>query len=115
MPEPDTMAPDDFRRSLPRFSGENLKRNGKLVEEFAGLASSLGCSPAQLALAWVLRQGENIIPIPGTKRLKYLKENAAAATIVLSNKDLERIESLLKTHPAAGQRYDPGNMALVEL
>ena len=114
MPEPETMAADDFRRSLPRFKGENLERNKKLVEEFAALASSLGCSPAQLALAWVLRQGETLLPIPGTKRLKYLEENAASVDIVLEKETLARIQALLSAHPAAGPRYDPGNLDLVD-
>jgi len=114
MPEPETMAADDFRRSLPRFKGENLERNKKLVEEFAALASSLGCSPAQLALAWVLHQGETLLPIPGTKRLKYLEENAASVDIVLEKETLARIQALLSAHPTAGPRYDPGNLDLVD-
>jgi aryl-alcohol dehydrogenase-like predicted oxidoreductase len=114
MPEPETMASDDFRRSLPRFAGENLEHNKRLVQEFADLAQSLGCSAAQLALAWVLHRGDTIIPIPGTKRLKYLEENAGAADIALTKKDMDMIEALLNAHPAAGQRYDSGNMKLVE-
>jgi len=114
MPEPDTMASDDFRRVLPRFTGENLERNKKLVHEFAALAKTLACTAAQLALAWVLHKGDTIIPIPGTKRIKYLEENAGAADIILEKKDIDRIEDLLKAYPAAGQRYDPGNMGLVD-
>lgn len=114
MPEPDTMVSDDFRRSLPRFTGENLRANKELAREFASLAQSLGCSAAQLALAWILHKGDTIIPIPGTKRLKYLEENAGATEISLGKKDMDRIEGLLKAHPAAGQRYDPGNMGLVD-
>ncbi|MDX9784930.1 MAG: aldo/keto reductase [Spirochaetia bacterium] len=114
MPEPDTMVSDDFRRSLPRFTGENLRANKELAREFASLAQSLGCSAAQLALAWILHKGDTIIPIPGTKRLKYLEENAGATEINLDKKDMERIEALLEAHPAAGQRYDAGNMGLVD-
>jgi len=114
MPQPDTLAPDDFRRSLPRFLGENLHANKELAQEFASLAQTLGCTAAQLALAWILHKGDTLIPIPGTKRLRYLEENAGAVDIVLSKKDMERIEALLEAHPAAGQRYDPGNMRLVE-
>ncbi len=114
MPEPETMASDDFRHGLPRFTGENLERNKKLVWEFAALAKTLACTAAQLALAWVLHKGDTIIPIPGTKRLKYLEENAGATDIILEKKDMDRIEALLKAHPAAGQRYDPGNMGLVD-
>lgn len=114
MPEPETMASDDFRHGLPRFTGENLEKNKKLVQEFAALAKNLGCTAAQLALAWVLHKGDTIIPIPGTKRLKYLEENAGAADIILEKKDMDRIEDLLKAYPAAGQRYDLGNMKLVD-
>jgi aryl-alcohol dehydrogenase-like predicted oxidoreductase len=114
MPEPETMASDDFRHGLPRFTGENLERNKKLVHEFATLAKTLACTAAQLALAWVLHKGDTIIPIPGTKRLKYLEENAGAADIILEKKDMDRIEDLLKAYPAAGQRYDLGNMKLVD-
>jgi len=96
---------NDFRKHLPRYSGEHLENNQKLASEFAALAASKKITPAQLALAWVLAQGDNIIPIPGTKRRKYLEENAAAADVILSHEDIEEIEGLLKKYPNIGPRY----------
>ena len=96
---------DDFRKHLPRYSGDYLENNQNLASEFAALAERKNITPAQLALAWVLAQGENIIPIPGTKRRKYLEENAGAADVVLSKEDIEEIESLLKKYPNIGPRY----------
>jgi aryl-alcohol dehydrogenase-like predicted oxidoreductase len=107
------LAADDFRRTLPRFDDEHLKNNVQLVNEFAAIAESKNATPAQLALAWVLAQGEDIIPIPGTKKRKYLEENAKAVDISLSQNDLDAIESLLAKYPAVGQRYGQGAMALV--
>ena len=100
-----TLEKNDFRKHLPRYSGEYLENNQKLASEFAGLAASKNIKPAQLALAWVLAQGDNIIPIPGTKRRKYLEENAAAADVILSYEDLEEIQGLLKKYPNIGPRY----------
>ena len=96
---------DDFRKHLPRYSGNYLENNQNLASEFAALAARKNSTPAQLALAWVLAQGENIIPIPGTKRRKYLEENAAAVNVVLSVEDLEEIKGLLKKYPNIGPRY----------
>jgi len=96
---------DDFRKHLPRYSGDYWENNQKLASEFAALAARKNITPAQLALAWVLAQGDNIIPIPGTKRRKYLEENAASADVVLSSEDLEEIEGLLKKYPNIGPRY----------
>ena len=96
---------NDFRKHLPRYSGGYWENNQKLASEFAALAASRNITPAQLALAWVLAQGDNIIPIPGTKRRKYLEENAAAANIVLSPEDIEEIEGLIKKYPNIGPRY----------
>ncbi len=104
---------DDFRRTLPRFKGESWENNKKLVEEFADIAASKKCSPAQLALAWVLAQGEDIIPIPGTKRIKYLEENAKAVEINLSKNDLSMIENIVAKYPNVGQRYSDGAMKLI--
>ena len=109
----DTLPEDDFRRTLPRFKGENWNNNKKLVDEFAEFASSINCTPAQLALAWVLAQGEDIIPIPGTKRIKYLEENAKAVEINLTKKDLDKLEELVAKYPYVGQRYSNGAMKLV--
>jgi aryl-alcohol dehydrogenase-like predicted oxidoreductase len=95
----------DFRKNNPRFSAEHWKNNSGLAGEFAELAKSKNCTPAQLAIAWVLAQGNNIIPIPGTKRIKYLEENAAAADISVSQDDLDKIEIIVKKYPDTGARY----------
>lgn len=107
------LAKDDFRRTVPRFKGEHWKNNQAIVNEFAALAQQKGCTPAQLALAWVLAQGEDIIPIPGTKKRKYLEENAGAVDVVLSGADLSAIDSILASHPDIGARYGEGAMKLV--
>lgn len=104
----------DFRRSLPRFQDAHADNNRNLTQEFASIAESKNCSAAQLAIAWVLGQGENIIPIPGTKRRKYLEENAGAVNIDLSAEDLKNIESLLKKYPNTGERYNPANNKFVD-
>lgn len=96
---------NDFRKHLPRYGGEYWENNQKLASEFAALATSKNITPAQLALAWVLAQGDNIIPIPGTKRRKYLEENAGAADVILSQEDAEELEGLLKKYPNIGPRY----------
>jgi aryl-alcohol dehydrogenase-like predicted oxidoreductase len=107
------LAKNDFRNTLPRLQGKHWENNKNLVQEFSVLAQSKGCTAAQLALAWVVAQGEDIIPIPGTKKRKYLEENAAAADVVLSTDDLEKIETLLNKYPDVGQRYGEGAMKLV--
>lgn len=109
----ETLAADDFRRTLPRFNEENWADNQRMVSEFANLAKDKNVTAAQLALAWVLAQGEDIIPIPGTKKRKYLEENAGAVDVSLSAADLQAIEALLKKYPAAGERYSEGAMKLV--
>ncbi|MEO6218786.1 MAG: aldo/keto reductase [Ginsengibacter sp.] len=109
----DKLAQDDFRRTLPRFDDEHWQNNKQLVDEFAVFAASKNCSPAQLALAWVLAQGNDIIPIPGTKRIKYLEENAGVVDIHLSKNDLEIIEGIIAKHPDVGERYSEGAMKLV--
>jgi aryl-alcohol dehydrogenase-like predicted oxidoreductase len=110
---PEDLEQNDFRRSGPRFTGENLEANLKLAEKVAEIAADKGVTPAQLALAWVLAQGEDLVPIPGTKRRTYLEENAAGADIELTAEDLERIDAEL---PAAlGDRYDETGMASVNL
>ena len=108
---PDELDEGDFRRSGPRFTGENLKANQRLAAKVGEIAEEKGITPAQLALAWVLAQGEDLVPIPGTKRRKYLEENAAAVEVELSGKDLARIEAELP--PPAGERYDEAGMATV--
>lgn len=109
----DTLAPDDFRRSLPRYQKEFETNNTNLVTEFAQLASDKGCTPAQLALAWVLAQDERIIPIPGTKKRKYLEENAQAVDIVLSAAEIQAIEAITKKYPNVGPRYNEQALKLV--
>jgi aryl-alcohol dehydrogenase-like predicted oxidoreductase len=107
------LAADDFRRTLPRFNDMHWQNNRLLVEDFALLARDKNCTPSQLALAWVLAQGPDIIPIPGTKKRKYLEENAAAVNIALSKTDLERIEVVINKYPHVGDRYSEGSLKLV--
>src|SRR4051812_16478416 len=109
----DKLPADDFRRTVPRFDDEHWQNNKQLVDDFAQLAKEKNCTPAQLALAWVLAQGDDMIPIPGTKKRKYLEENAAAVDIELSNDDLHEIEALVMKHPNIGERYSEGSMKLV--
>ncbi len=109
----ESLPDDDFRRTLPRFKGDNWENNKKLVDEFSEFASSKNCTPAQLALAWVLAQGEDIIPIPGTKRIKYLEENASAVDVNLTEEDLKTLYNLVSKYPNIGQRYSDGAMKLV--
>lgn len=99
------LRPDDFRSRLPRYTGEYLSNNLKLSAAFAGLAQEKNATAAQLAIAWVMAQGEHIIPIPGTKRRTYLKENAGAAELSLTADDLANIQALLETYPLTGPRY----------
>ena len=101
----DDLADDDFRRHSPRFQGENFARNLTLVERVKELATGKGITPSQLALAWLLAQGEDIVPIPGTKRRTYLEENVGATSVGLSEKDLARIEEVAPKGVAAGERY----------
>jgi len=110
---PEDIPPDDWRRANPRFQGENFQRNLELVRRVQELAREKGCTPAQLALAWVLARGEDIVPIPGTKRVRYLEENAAAAEVELSADDLRRIDEAFPPGAAAGPRYPPGGMATI--
>ena len=102
---PDDLADDDFRRNNPRFQGENFQRNLDLVARVREIASEHNCSPGQLALAWVLAQGEDVVPIPGTKRRKYLEENVEAVEVELSAEDLARIDEAAPVGVAAGDRY----------
>jgi aryl-alcohol dehydrogenase-like predicted oxidoreductase len=110
---PDELDESDFRRHGPRFTGDNLEANLKLAAKVEEIASDTGITPAQLALAWVLAQGEDIVPIPGTKRRTYLEENAAAADVELTDDDLARIEA--EVPMAAGARYDEAGMRSVNL
>jgi aryl-alcohol dehydrogenase-like predicted oxidoreductase len=110
---PDDLAPDDYRRNAPRFQGESFKKNLELVAEVEKLAKEKGCTASQLALAWVLSRGDDIIPIPGTKRRKYLEENAKALDIELSPEDLARLDRILPPGAAAGERYGEQAMQAV--
>ena len=107
------LADDDWRRSMPRFEQENFRRNMELVERIKALAARKGCSPAQLALAWVLAQGDDIVPIPGTKRRRYLEENSGALDVQLSPKELAEIDTILPAGAAAGSRYSAPGMRTI--
>ena len=104
----------DMRRGLPRFQDENLQRNGRLRAALAGFAASRGLTLAQLALAWILAQGGDVVPIPGTKRVRYLEENAAAADAALTSADLAAVDAALAANPPSGERYSPDMMAWVD-
>ncbi len=105
---------DDYRRSSPRFQGENFQKNLDLLRRVEEMAHEKKCTPSQLALAWVLAQGNDIVPIPGTKRRKYLEENVAAVDVKLTKEDLRRIDEAFPRAAAAGGRYPEHMMALVE-
>lgn len=109
----DDLEPDDYRRTTPRFRGENFERNLQLVERVEAIAAEKGCTPAQLALAWVLAQGEDVVAIPGTKRRKYLEENVAALDVTLSASDLRRIDEIAPRGVALGARYAEPMMSSV--
>ncbi|RFZ83474.1 aldo/keto reductase [Mucilaginibacter terrenus] len=110
----DELKEGDFRKTLPRYQQEHADNNTRLAQGFAEIAQEVGCTPAQLAIAWVLSHGENIIPIPGTKKRKYLEENAGSADVQLTPENLEEIESLLKKYPNVGDRYNEGNWKFVD-
>lgn len=107
------LAEDDYRRFSPRFQGDNFRRNLDLVDRVAELAAEKGCEPSQLALAWLLAQGEDIVPIPGTKRIKYLEENAGALEVELTKTDLERIDDAAPRGTTFGLRYPEASMSSV--
>ncbi len=109
----DDLAEDDYRRFSPRFQGENFRKNLDLVAEVESMAREKKCEPAQIALAWVLAQGDNIIPIPGTKRRKYLEQNVAALDIKLTADELRRLSDLFPTGVASGTRYPEHMMSLI--
>lgn len=108
---PEQLADDDWRKSNPRFTGENFRQNLRLVDEVRAVAAEAGATPAQVALAWLLAQGDDIAPIPGTKRVARVEENCAADGLVLSAAQIERLNRLA---PAAGERHDAGNMAAID-
>ncbi len=104
----------DLRSSMPRFQGENFQRNRRLVESLEALAAKKGCTAGQIALAWLLSRGEDIVPIPGTKRIPYLEENVGAVDITLSPADWAAIEAAVPVDAVAGERYAPDRMGLVD-
>jgi aryl-alcohol dehydrogenase-like predicted oxidoreductase len=110
---PEDLADDDFRKHSPRFQGENFQRNLDLVDKVRELAERKGCKPSQLALAWLLAQGDDIVPIPGTKRIKYLEENLGALDVVLTSADLQALDQVAPRGAASGERYPEAAMAAV--
>jgi len=106
-------APDDYRRMSPRFQGENFARNLAIVDRLKEFAARKGCTPAQLALAWVLAQGEDIVPIPGTKRRRYLDENLGALSVQLTRAELDAINAVFPPDAAAGLRYPAAMMEML--
>jgi aryl-alcohol dehydrogenase-like predicted oxidoreductase len=104
----------DFRKTLPRYQGEHADNNRQLAAGFAALAETKGCTPARLAIAWVLAKGPNIIPIPGTKRRKYLLDNAGAIDVTLNQDDLTAIDTLVRQYPNIGDRYNDANKKFIE-
>ena len=110
----DDLPADDYRRNAPRFQGDNFRKNLELVEKIQGLAASKGCTPSQLALAWVLARGEEIVPIPGTKRLKYLEENLGAVEFRLTPEELRQIDAILPSGVASGDRYPAHAMRSID-
>jgi aryl-alcohol dehydrogenase-like predicted oxidoreductase len=109
----DDLAPGDWRRANPRFQGENLDHNLALVEAVSAIAREKGCTPGQLALAWLLARGDHVVPIPGTRRIERLEENAAAAELALTPEELERLDEVAPPGVAAGARYPEGGMRSV--
>jgi aryl-alcohol dehydrogenase-like predicted oxidoreductase len=110
----DDLAADDWRRNMPRFQGENFQKNLELVEKIKALAAAKRCTPGQLALAWVLAQGDDVMPIPGTKRVKYLDENLGAVNVRLTADDLARIDAVLPAGAAVGSRYSEPAMRAID-
>jgi aryl-alcohol dehydrogenase-like predicted oxidoreductase len=108
---PEQLSDDDWRKTNPRFTGENFKRNLRIVDEVKAVAAEVSATPAQVAIAWLLAQGDDIAPIPGTKRVVRVEENIAAERIELSAQQIERLNNLT---PAAGERHDAGNMAVID-
>src|SRR5438034_3051528 len=108
---PEQLSDDDWRKTNPRFTGENLQRNLRIVDEVQAVAREAGATPAQIALAWLLAQGDDIAPIPGTKRVARVEENTAADSIELSAEQIEQLNNLT---PAAGERHNAGNMAVID-
>jgi aryl-alcohol dehydrogenase-like predicted oxidoreductase len=107
----DDFADDDWRKTNPRFTGENFQRNLRIVDEVRAIGAEIGATPAQTALAWLLTRGDDIAPIPGTRRVSRVEENTAADAIELTAAQLDRLNNLT---PAAGERHDEANMASID-
>jgi aryl-alcohol dehydrogenase-like predicted oxidoreductase len=112
--KPEDLPADDYRRNAPRFQGENFQKNLDLVKKVGEVAAAKGCTPGQLALAWVLAQGDDVVPIPGTKRAQYLDENLAAAEVRLTAAELAQIDAVLPAGSAAGPRYPERAMQAID-
>jgi aryl-alcohol dehydrogenase-like predicted oxidoreductase len=112
--KPDDLPADDVRRNHPRFQGENFQKNLDLVRKVEQLAAAKGCTPSQLALAWVLARGDNVVPIPGTKRLRYLEENLGAMRVRLTREELAQIDAVLPAGSTAGERYHAQAMKAID-
>jgi aryl-alcohol dehydrogenase-like predicted oxidoreductase len=111
----DDLPPDDYRRSSPRFQGDNFQKNLDLVARVETIARRKGCAPSQLAIAWVLAQGDDIVPIPGTKQRRYLEENLRALEVELTPADLEEIDEVAPKGVAAGERYNEASMRAIDV
>jgi aryl-alcohol dehydrogenase-like predicted oxidoreductase len=112
---PEDLEGDDWRRTLPRYGGESLDSNLRLVAAVRSMAEAKGCTPAQLCLAWALGQGDDIVPIPGTKHIRYLEENIGALGVTLDAEDLARLDEAFPIGAAAGDRYHKGGMASLDI
>jgi aryl-alcohol dehydrogenase-like predicted oxidoreductase len=110
----DDLAPDDYRRNAPRFQGDNFQKNLDLVKEIEKMAKARGCTPSQLALAWVLAQGKDIVPIPGTKRVKYLDDNLGAVNVHLAADELAQLDAILPAGAASGERNTSQAMQTID-
>jgi len=111
----DDLADNDFRRALPQFQPGNFERNLELADRIAAISGSIGATPVQVALAWLLAQGEDLVPIPGTKRVRYLEENAGAAAVTLSDEVIAEINAAVPGDAVAGERYSAAGLAAVGL
>jgi aryl-alcohol dehydrogenase-like predicted oxidoreductase len=110
----DALPPDDLRRRIPRFQGDHFARNMVVFGAFAAMAAARRCTPAQLALAWVLAKGDDYVPIPGTKHVAYIEEDAGAADVSLSAEDVARLEEIFAPEAVSGDRYPPELARLVD-
>ncbi len=113
-PEPDQFLPTDIRKDMPRFQGEAWAANLKLQDQLAGVARRVGCTPAQLAIAWTLARGEHVIPIPGTSNVDHMVENGEADGVTLTPTVLEELEILINARTVTGPRYSPAAQATVD-